>query len=106
MEPLNLSCAGVTMKTTDKTDKKEVHMYGSTDGNICKSMCGSSCLCDLAGLILYSKKKDREDAQNAGAGGSHDTNSAESQNAAASHMTCSGDCSKCYSHCSSEKKNL
>ena len=60
----------------------------------------------LAGLILYSKKKDREDAQNAGAGGSHDTNSAESQNAAASHMTCSGDCSKCYSHCSSEKKNL
>ena len=27
MEPLNLSCAGVTMKTTDKTDKKEVHMY-------------------------------------------------------------------------------
>ena len=26
----------------------------------------------LAGLILYSKKKDREDAQNAGAGGSHD----------------------------------
>ena len=53
----------------------------------------------LAGLILYSKKKDREDAQNAGAG-------AESQNAAATHMTCSGDCSKCYSHCSSEKKNL
>ena len=103
MEPLNLSCAGVTMKTTDKTDKKEVHMYGSTDGNICKSMCGSSCWSDL---ILYSKKKDREDAQNAGAGGSHDTNSAESQNAAASHMTCSGDCSKCYSHCSSEKKNL
>ena len=65
----------------------------------------ASVIC-LAGLILYSKKKDREDAQNAGVGGSHDTNLAESQNAAASHMTCSGDCSKCYSHCSSEKKNL
>ena len=28
----------------------------------------------LVGLILYSKKKDREDAQTTGAGGSNDTN--------------------------------
>ena len=59
MEPLNLSCAGVTMKTTDKTDKKEVHMYGSTDGNICKSMCGSSCWSDLPGWSDPLFKKER-----------------------------------------------
>lgn len=47
----------------------------------------------LAGLILYSKKKDREEAQN----GAADKNQSDS-----GHMTCSGDCSKCFSHCSSE----
>ena len=40
----------------------------------------------LTGLILYSKKKDREEAQSGEAGKNH-TDSG--------HMTCSGDCSKC-----------
>lgn len=47
----------------------------------------------LVGLILYSKKKDREEAQN-GAAGKSQTDSG--------HMTCSGDCSKCFSHCGAE----
>ena len=47
----------------------------------------------LVGLILYSKKKDREEAQN-GAAGKSQTDSG--------HMTCSGDCSKCFGHCDSE----
>ena len=63
----------------------------------------------LAGLILYSKKKDREEAQNAEKSGFYGENSPESRaatdSAAALHMACSGDCSKCYSHCGSEKQN-
>lgn len=51
----------------------------------------------LVGLILYSKKKDREEAQS-GAAGKSPTDSG--------HMTCSGDCSKCFSHCSSDGKKL
>ena len=47
----------------------------------------------LTGLILYSKKKDREESQRVEAGKNH-TDSG--------HMTCSGDCSKCFSHCGSE----
>ena len=47
----------------------------------------------LVGLILYSKKKDREEAQN-GAAGKSQTDSG--------HMTCSGDFSKCFSHCGAE----
>lgn len=49
----------------------------------------------LIGLILYSKKKDREEAES-GAAGIHQTDSG--------NMTCSGDCSKCFSHCSSENR--
>ena len=47
----------------------------------------------LTGLILYSKKKDREEAQSGAAGKSQ---------ADSGHITCSGDCSKCFSHCGSE----
>ena len=49
----------------------------------------------LTGLILYSKKKDREEAQSGETSKNH-TDSG--------HMTCSGDCSKCFSHCSSENR--
>ena len=48
----------------------------------------------LVGLILYSKKKDREEAQNGAGGKSTD---------GFRHMTCSGDCSKCFGHCDSRK---
>lgn len=51
----------------------------------------------LSGLIFYSKKKDREEAQN-GAAGKRQMDSG--------HTTCSGDCSKCFSHCSPEDKKL
>lgn len=47
----------------------------------------------LTGLILYSKKKDREEAQSGAAGKSQ---------ADSGHITCSGDCSKCFSHCGVE----
>ena len=47
----------------------------------------------LTGLILYSKKKDREEAQSGAAGKSQ---------ADSGHITCSGDCSKCFSHCGAE----
>ena len=47
----------------------------------------------LTGLILYSKKKDREEAQSGAAGKSQ---------ADSGHTTCSGDCSKCFSHCGAE----
>ena len=47
----------------------------------------------LTGLILYSKKKDREEAQSGEAGKNHTESG---------HMTGSGDCSKCFSHCGAE----
>ena len=47
----------------------------------------------LTGLIFYSKKKDREEAQSGAAGKSQ---------ADSGHITCSGDCSKCFSHCGAE----
>ena len=47
----------------------------------------------LTSLILYSKKKDREEAQSGAAGKSQ---------ADSGHITCSGDCSKCFSHCGAE----
>lgn len=61
----------------------------------------------LIGLILYSKKKDREEAQSgmtAGAGGKN--KAAGGNKASAGQTVCGGDCSKCFSHCGSEDKNL
>ena len=47
----------------------------------------------LAGLLLYSKKKDKEEAQNG-----NRADCPEKENAGAGHLTCNGDCSHCSSH--------
>ena len=68
-------------------------------------LVGAVC---LIGLLLYSKKKDREEAQNGAAAGAGDKNTAAgspegtNENQAGSGQTiCNGDCSKCFSHCNS-----
>lgn len=68
-------------------------------------LVGAIC---LVGLLLYSKKKDREEAQSGTAAGAGDKRAASGGPVAArgnqtgsGQTICSGDCSKCFSHCSS-----
>ena len=61
----------------------------------------------LVGLFLYAKKKDREEAQSSAAADAGDKSAAGEAGAVNKNQTgsgqtiCNGDCSKCFSHCSS-----
>lgn len=47
----------------------------------------------LVGLFLYSKKKDREEAQSG-----HGADCPKKEDAKTEHLICNGDCSHCSSH--------